>query len=297
MYMCSSKRFLISLFSLLGKIELLSNLGIFYRKISQTDKAVKYLESALQQARSFFCDKPHIRIAHLLSSLGNCLRDAGKYRESLLYLQEAKQIMDHVLGAKHAHPTTSIILLEMGACCLMLNDLSKAFQCFQDAFDINLVLYGEDAENICCGNNEAVSAHLAFTAQLLGNFTLARECYVTAIKIKRVAALVKNRNSTLVHALSFVCCLYYQGGCCEALGERIEALALLEEAKDISTDAGLKDWVVVDILVQLVRKYAQMGSIFKSIMCYVEAGLMASSLPKDNYHPPSTLEMLKLMKI
>ena len=295
--MCSSKRFLINLFSLLGKIELLANLGIFYRKISQTDKAVKYLESALQQARSFYFDKPHIRIAYLLSSLGNCLRDAGKYQESLLYLQEAKQIMDHVLGAKHAHPTTSIILLEMGTCYLMLNDLSKAFQCFQGAFDINLVLYGEDAENVCCGNNEAVSAHLAFTAQLLGNFTLARECYVTAIKIKRVTALVKNTSSTLVDALSFVCCLYYQGGCCEALGERTEALALLEEAKDISTDAGLNDWVVVDVLVQLVRKYAQMESIFKSIMCYVEAGQMASNLPEENNHPQSTLEMLKLMKI
>ena len=81
------------------------------------------------------------------------------------------------------------------------------------------------------------------------------------------------------------------------LGERIEALALLEEAKNISTDAGLKDWVVVDILVKLVRKYAQMKLIFKSIMCYVEAGQMASRLPKDNYCPPSTLEMLKLMKI
>ena len=295
--MCSSKRFLISLFSLLGKIELLANLGIFYRKISQTDKAVKYLESALQQARSFYFDKPHIHIAHLLSSLGNCLIDAGKYRESLPYTEEAIQIMDHVLGAKYAHPKTSDILFEMGTCCFMLTDLSKAFQCFQDAFDMNFVLYGEDAENICCGNNEAVSVHLAFTAQLLGNFTVARECFATAIKIKRAAALVRNTSSSLVHALDIVCCLYHQGGCCEALGERIEALALLEEARDISTDAGLKDWVVVDVLVELVRKYAQMESIFKSIMCYVEAGLMASSLPKDNYRPPLTLEMLKLMKI
>ena len=295
--MGSSKRFLISLFSLLGKIEVLENLGIFYCKLSQTDKAVKYLENALQQARSFYFDKPHIHIAQVLSSLGNCLIDAGKYQESLLYIQEAKQIMDHVLGAKYAHSTTSDILFKMGTSYLMLNDLSKAFQCFQDAFDMNLVLYGEDAESICCGNNEAVCGDLAFTAQLLGNFTVARECFATAIKIKRAAALVKNTSSSLVHALDIVSCLYYQGRCCEALGEQIEALALLEEAKDISTDAGLKDWLVVDILVELVRKYAQMGSIFKSIMCYVEAGQMASRLPKDNYCPPSTLEMLKLMKI
>ena len=297
MNMCSSKRFLISLFSLLGKIEVLVNLGIFYRETSQTGKAVKYIESALEQARNFYCDKPHIRIAELLSSLGKCYGDAEMYQESLLYIEEAKQIMDHVLGAKYAHPVTSGILFEMGISYLMLTDFSKAFQCFQDAFDMNLVLYGEDAENICCGNNEAVCVELAFTAQLLGNFTLARECFATAIKIKRAAALVKNTSSSLVHAHDIVCCLYLQGGCCEALGERIEALALLEEAKDISTDAGLKDWVVVDVLVQLVRKYAQMKSIFKSIMCYVEAGQMANNLPKENYHLPSTLEMLKLMKI
>ena len=272
-------------------------MGIFYREISQTDKAVKYLEKALQQARSFYCDKPHIHIAELLSSLGNCVRDAGKYRESLLYIEEGKQIMDHVLGAEYAHPSTSRILFEMGLSYLTLNDLSKAFQCFQDAFDMNLVLYGEDAKNICCGNNESVCVSLAFTAQSLRKFTLARECYAKAIKVKRGAALVKNTSSSLVHALDIVCCLYHQSRCCEALGERIEALALLEEAKDISTDAGLKDWVVVDVLVELVRKYAQMESIFKSIMCYVEAGLMASSLPKNNYRLPSTLEMLKLMKI
>ena len=145
----------------------------------------------------------------MLSSLGNCLIDAEKYRESLLYIEEAKQIMDHVLGVKYAHPTTSDILFEMGR-CLVLIDLSKVFQCFQDAFDMNLVLYGEDAESICCGNNEAVCADRAFTAQLLGNFTVARECYVTAIKIMRVAALVKNTSSSLVHAFDIVCCLYYQ---------------------------------------------------------------------------------------
>ena len=297
MYMCSSKRFLISLFSLLGKIEVLANFGIFYGEISQTDKAVKYLESALQQARNFYFDKPHMFVAEVLRSLGKCLGDAEMYRESLPYIQEAKQIMDHVLGAKYAHPITSDILFEMGKCCLMLNDLYKAFQCFQDAFDMNLVLYGEDAKNICCGNNESVCVNLAFTAQLLHNFTVARECFATAIKIKRAAALVKNTSSSLVHALDIVSCLYQQGRCFEALGERIEALALLEEAKGISTDAGLEDWVVVDVLVQLVRKYAQMESILKSLMCYVEAGQMASSLPKDNYRPPSTLEMLKLMKI
>ena len=195
MKMCSSKRFLISFFSLLGKIQVLANLGIFYREISQTDKAVKYLESALQQARSLYFDKPHIYIAEVLRSLGNCLRDAGKYRESLLYFQEAKQIMDHVLGAKHAHPTTSIILLEMGACCLMLNDLSKAFQCFQDAFDINLVLYGEDAENICCGNNEAVCLGLAVTAPLLRNFTVARECYLFIYLFIYSLNFAKNNNN------------------------------------------------------------------------------------------------------
>ena len=273
------------------------NLGIFFGEINQTDKAVEHFESALQQAKSLYGDKPHMLIVEILTSIGKYLGNSEMYRKSLPYIQEAKEIVDQIHGAKYAHPITSSVLFHLGTNYLMLSDNFRALQCFQDAYDINCTLYGEDALNSCCGNMEAVCMSLAFTAQLLGNFTTAKEYYAKTVKIKREAALAKKAISSVTHALDIVSCLFYQGGCSEALGEQKEALALLEEAKAIATDADLKDWVVVDVLVQLIKKYAEKESIFKSIMCYVEAGQIAINLPRNKSLSPSTMKMLKLMKI
>ena len=291
---------LINLFLLPGKIDVVTNLGIFYDQIRQTDKAVKNLETALEQARSFYHEKPHVILAEILHSLGKVLDNTGKSQESLTYFEEAKKVMDQILGPDHAHPVTSSILYYMGTSYLMLNDLFKALQCFKDAFNMNSVLYGErgeNGENGSCGNMEGVCLNLAFTAELLGIFSLAREYYTKAVNIKRRYAFAKNTCSSVNYAFDVVYCLYRLGAACEVLGERDEALKHLEEARKISKDAPFKDWVVVNVFVQLIKKYAKMGSIIKSIMCYLEAGEMAKSLPKDDSLPPSTLDMLKLMKI
>ena len=261
---------------------------------------MKNLETALEQARSFYHEKPHVILAEILSSLGKVLDNSGKYQESLTYFEEAKKVMDQILGPDHAHPLTSSILDDMGTIYLTLKDFFKALQCYKDAFNMNSVLYGErgeNGENGSCGNMIGVCLGVAFTAELLGIFSLAKEFYTKAVKIKRQFVFAKNTCSSVNYVLDFVHCLYRLGAACEVLGERDEALKHLEEARKIAKDAPFKDWVVVDVFVQLIKKYAKMGSINKSIMCYLEAGEMAKSLPKDDSLTPSTLDMLKLMKI
>ena len=96
---------------------------------------------------------------------------------------------------------------------------------------------------------------------------------------------------------SVVVNLYRLSWICEVLGEQDEALKHLEEAREIANDAGFKHWIVVDVLVSLIKKYAERECMIKSMVCYVEAGEMAKSLPKHDSLPPSVVEMLKLMKI
>ena len=55
--------------------------------------------------------------------------------------------------------------------------------------------------------------------------------------------------------------------------------------------------MVVYVLVALIKKHAKKGSIFDSIMYYIEARQIAKSLHKEDCLPDSTLEMLKLMEI
>lgn len=284
-------------------MRVLGDLGQFFAERCQTKKAVENLKTALKLARAVYLKNPHTFLAKILNDLGaiigNLLNaESVKYfpperlEESLLYFQEAKEIMDQILGPGHAHPDTSNILNNMGAIYLELNDLSKALQCFTDAFNINSVIYGEDS---ICGNMTAIRSNVAYTLEKMGIYSEAKEYYIKAVKIARKMSLNKNTCSVVLVNL------YRLGLVCEELGEGDEALKHLEEARKIAKETGCKEWckewVMVCVLAQLMKKYAMMGSIIKSIMCYLEAGEMAKSLPTDDSLPQLIMDVLKLMKI
>lgn len=264
---------------------------MLYYEIRETEKAVKNLESAIQQARTLYHGKPHVIIAEILRIQARGLTKAGKLMESISYYQEGKEVMDQILGPNHAHPITLSFLGEMGENYFKLNDLPKALQCFKDAYNMNANLYGENGSKM-----ESICSYLAGIAEGMGILSLAKEYYSKAFKI----CLTKNTRPGVHHTdytLHLPKILYRLSVVCTALGEHNEALKNLEEARKMANDAGFKHWIVVEVLVELIRKYAQMGYILKSIVCYVEAGEIAKSLPKDTGLTPGTLYMLKLMNI
>jgi tetratricopeptide (TPR) repeat protein len=295
-------------------MRVLRNLGTFFSERRRTIEAVENLESALEQAKSVYRGKPDITHAAILYELGLTLvKDTQPNLEnSLLCFHEAKKVMDQILGPNGAHHTTVLILNGMGINYFHRREFAEALQCFQDAYNMNCEIYdGKNSINDTmgepCSNTRATEemgnfiSNIAKTAQGMGNFSLAKEYYTKAVKIYRtnrcLAGVVTN-----LHFLSRIC---------EALGEQDEALKLLEEANEIAKDAGFNGWTVVDILVSLMKKYAEVGCMDKSIRCYIEAGHIAAPhlaaghlataehrskcLPEDDTLSPSTLEMLKLM--
>ncbi|CAB3992245.1 tetratricopeptide repeat 28-like [Paramuricea clavata] len=275
-----------------GKIHVLVELGkFFYKKHETSIKAVEILESALEQARTLYPpEKPKIIIAVVLVHLGIALFYAKKLWESLPYFQKAKKTMDRILGPDHLHSHTSTILYNMGRNYHELRDVPKAHQCYEDALNIISEIYGENSILAATCSMAAACLHRAYAEYELGNSDLAKDYCTKAVNIYKKISLTKNSCRSDV-----VVCLYRLSSFCEALG-KLEALKHLEEAGKIAKDAGFKE-CVVDILVSLIRKYAEMGCIIKSMMCYVEAGEIAKSLPAHEPLSPSTLEMLKLMKI
>ena len=277
----------------LDKLEILGNLGMLYDEMAETEKAATNFQSAIEQARVLYHDKPHVIIAELLRMRARGLSKAGKLVESISCYQEGKEVMDDILGPNHAHPITLSFLGEMGENYFKLNDLPNALRCLKDAYDMNSILYGEDT----CGKMESVCSYLAGAAEMMGIPSLAKEYYSKAFKI----CLTKNTRRGVYystdHTIYLLKFLYRLNVVCAALGEHNEALKHLEEARKMANDAGFKHWIVVEVLVQLIRKYAEKGSIIKSILCYVEAGEIAKSLPKDTALTTSTVHMLKLMNI
>ena len=248
---------------------------MLYYEVCETEKAVKNLESAIQQARTLYHGKPHVIIAEILRIQARGLTKAGKLMESISYYQQRKEVMDQILGPNHAHPITLSFLGEMGAIHFKLNDLPKALQCFEDAYNMNANIYGENGNKM-----ESICSYLAGIAEEMGILRLVKKYYSKAFK----TCLTKNKRPGVYHTdytLQLLKFLYRLSVVCTGLGEHNEALKNLEEVRKMANDAGVKHWIVVEVLVQLIRKYAQMGYIIKCIVCYVEAGEIAKSLPKD----------------
>ena len=275
-------------------------LGKLFIKGHQTSEAVKSLETALEQAKMIYPEKPHIILAEIQNELGMALFKGSSQNSgrALLYFQDAKKTMDQILETNkplHGHSVTSLILYNIGTYYYRLGDFANAFQIFQDALNLNSESYHENSgivDGIAWDHMGSLCSNFACTAERTGNFILAGEHFAKAAKIYSKMALTKPSCLSNV-----VVNLYRLSGICEILEQPDEALKHLERAREIAIDADFKHWIVVDLFVSLIKRYAEMGCLTKSITCYVEAGRMAKDLPKHNSLPSSVLDTLKLMKI
>ena len=124
-------------------------LGKSFIKRYQMNEAVKNLESALEQAETVYHEKPHIILAEIRNELGVALMKDSRQNldESLLHLEKAKEIVDHILGPNqpvHADSVASLILYNMGTNYYHRGDLAKAFHLFKDALNMNSESCGEN---------------------------------------------------------------------------------------------------------------------------------------------------------
>ncbi|XP_028402859.1 uncharacterized protein LOC114525656 [Dendronephthya gigantea] len=270
-----------------GKISCLNNLGNFFSRRYQTTKAIESLENALKQARDMYCEKPHITVALTLNNLGVALKRAEKSEESFPYFQEAKEVMDQILGPNHVHPTTSDILNNMGTIYQDLGLLDETLKCYKDVHQMNCAIYGENGVSDAMAT---VCSNIACVSEELGDYTQAKEYYSKAVELDRKISSAKNTSPGLVSSL------YGLSSICEVLDESDEALKHLEEAREVAKNAGSKNVMVATVLVELGMKYNKLGCIDKRKMCLNEAKEIAESLAQDDSLSPSVMELVEILK-
>ena len=242
------------------------------------------LEIALEHARKLCDGKPHFILAVMLKNLGN----ASLSEKSLEYFQEGKEMMDELLGPNHAHAVTSGILNSMGVVYRdVYGDLSKSFQCLQDALTMNSVVFGEDSTSDCTGILNSMGV---VYRDVYGDLSKSFQCLQDALTMNSVVfgedstsdcseavyqnigftaqqmgnlseakdyfiEVVKIRRKlpiTKDTCEGFVSALYHITSICETLGEQDDALKFLEEARDVAKAGGYNDWDVVYILLKLI---------------------------------------------
>ena len=275
-------------FLISDKITVLNDLGVFYLQKYETEKAVEIFKKTLTLARAINDEKPNVNLALVLKNMGKTLLQSGRLDESLLYIVEAKEIMNKLLGPNHSHPLTSETIYNIGKNYFRVGDLFKARQHLKDAFKMNCEIYGE---NSIGGHMESVCSFLALTLKETGSYAEAMEYYTKAIKIAKKVPLTKNNCYTVIFNL------HNLASTCLILEEQYEALKHLLEARKIAKETGYEDWIVVDVLVTLIKTYAKMHFIFESISCYLDARTIVRNLPKKDSLSDSISEMIKIMKI
>lgn len=101
-------------------------MGQLFHQKNQTNEAVESFANALKQARVVYHGRQRIEVAETLINLGMALKRTESLKESLACFQEAKGIMDSILGPGDAHPITDVILCNLATSYQQLGDLKQA---------------------------------------------------------------------------------------------------------------------------------------------------------------------------
>ena len=256
--------------------------------MEQKDKAVENLEDALEQARAFYRTQPHFTFVEVLINLGVVLGSYENvdFQKCLQYFQEAKGMMDEILGPNHAHSLTSEILQNTARIYHGLDDLVKAQQYLRDVLNMNSVICGENGVN---STMATVCSNLGLVAEKMGNLSQAKDYYSEAVKIRnKLTSLNKNTDFDLFDNL------YRLSLTCEALGKEDEALKLLQEATEIDKAVGSENWPIWDVLLK-VNLQLGIGS-FAKLLTRFQEGLQVARAAREGDCPPESLKYLKVLK-
>ena len=101
---------------------------------NQIDRAVKSLESALEQAKKLYPGQP--QVVKILNDLGEAAYRDGKPEQSLRYLKEAKEILNNHIDVEHL---SAVVLSNIGKCYDDLDECLLAFQSYKDALDMMII--------------------------------------------------------------------------------------------------------------------------------------------------------------
>ena len=260
-------------------------MGKLFLQRNQIDRAVKSLESALEQAKKVCPGQP--QVVKILNDLGEAAYRDGKPEQSLRYLKEAKEILNNHIDVEHL---SAAVLSNTGRCYDDLDECLLAFQSYKDALDMMII--SDNLDNSLYGNMASIMMQLSgenidqirtlFESDEDEAFETHGETYMSFIKDTYPVLVDK---------------LYYLSLFCKINNKQDEVLHHLELAELIAGWCDYKCGRMVLVLLLLSMTHGEKRSIEESWLYYKEAKEMAKSLPpEDDSILPGELGMIELMK-
>ena len=264
-------------------------MGELFLQRNQMDRAVKSLESALEQAKKVCPGQP--QVVRILNDLGEAAYRDGKTEQSLRHLKEAKEILDNHIDVEYL---SAAVLNNIATCYDKLGKSLLAFQCYKDALDMKII--SGDLDNSLFGNmaKTVIQLSLANGSQ---NWMFSKSKEDKAIEIHEAVEIDGEKSLTKDTCPVFVHNLYQSSLFCKFDNDQDEMLKHLGKAREIAERFDYKCGRVVLVLLLLSMTYGEMRSVDKLRSYYKEAKEMAKNLPpEDDSILPGELGMIESMK-
>jgi len=187
--------------NIFSKLDL--QLGIFYFRIANYDKAKECLERALKSYERQYGRKD-VETAVVLVRLGNLHRNIGDYWKSKKFLEEALEIYENKYGKGHIK--TAGVYTYLASVYRNLGEYEKAKEILEEALLVYDKNYGWDNRE-----TSRVLAYLGSTYQNMGNYIKAKELLEQALKVYKEyygkdnaeTAWISGRLGNLYHGLGY----------------------------------------------------------------------------------------------
>ena len=260
-------------------------MGNLFLQRNQIDRAVKSLESALEQAKKVYPGQP--QVVRILSDLHEAADRDGKPEQSLQYLKEAKQILDNHIDVEYL---SAVVLHNIAMCYDKLGKALLAFQCYKDALDMMII--SGDHDNSLYGNMAGTVMQLS--RKNIDQIRMLFESDEDEAFETHGAFEIDEEDT---YPVLLVNKLYHLSVFCKINNKQDEVLKHLEKAREIAERFNYKCGRVVLVLLLLSMTHGEMGSFDISWSYYKEAKEMAKSLPpEDDFILPGELGMIEWMK-
>ena len=256
-------------------------LGDHFLRRNEIDKALESYKTALELARKLYPGQP--QVADALNCVGGAAYQAGLMDKSLLYLREAKEILDNHTEVGYL---TLAVLNNIGTNYSGLGRFLLAFHSFKDALDrLDMTMNSIELYKTLCGGMADIVGSISQTVP----FSLTKEVTIAEIYGQKFIFFIKDTYPDIVNT-------FYQFSL-SCWKEQYKVLELLEKAREIAQRFDYESGRMVLVLLLLSMKYGELGSFNISRSCYKEAKEMAKNLPpEDDSILPGELGMIKSMK-
>ncbi len=227
----------------------LNNIGWLLQVRGQYDRALPYLQQALDNRRSVLGDQ-HPDTAISLHNLARLFQDQGQYDRALPYFQQALEINRNTLGDHHPNTATSL-----GSLGSLLQDQGKydqALPYYQQALDIRRSVLGDQHPDTATSLN-----NLAILFQDQGQYDRALPYLQQALEI--------NRNTLGDHHPNTATSLGNLGNLFQNQGQYDQALPYFQQALDISRS------VLGDQHPDTAKSLGNLGNLFQNQGQYDQA--------------------------